>query len=97
MLESSFFTLLSYALTSRHTLQGQRIDDFRKGTNVLWVWMFFFVFCRWLSTTTNQNQRCCLLGQAQYSDGEMGKFTVSFSAQFVYTSTVTTSSDLAKP
>ena len=44
----------------------------------------FFVFCRWVSTTTKQNQRCCMLGQAQYGDGVMGKFKVSFSAQFVY-------------
>ena len=44
----------------------------------------FFVFCRWVSTTTKPNQRCCMLGQAQYCDGVKGKFTVSFSAQFVY-------------
>ena len=45
-------------------------------TGLLWVWRFFT--CRWISTTTCANQQCYLSGLGLYSDGEDGKFSVSF-------------------
>ena len=35
--------------------------------------------CRWMSTTTKENQQCCVSALALFVGDEYGKFTVSFS------------------
>ena len=57
----------------------------------------FFV-CRWIATTTKENQQCCLSALALFADGEDGKFTVSSSLSKLSTALVElTSSDVAQP
>ena len=54
--------------------------------------------CRWISTTTKENQQCCISALALFADGEDGKFTVSSSLSKLSTALVElTSSDVAQP
>ena len=54
--------------------------------------------CRWISTTTKENQQCCIPALALFADGEDGKFTVSSSLSKLSTALVElTSSDVAQP
>ena len=74
-----FLSLLTYALGDRLGQAGEVIRRHCvRGTTVLWVWMYFLL-CRWLSTTTQENQQCCLSASAEFSDCVEAKFTVSFS------------------
>ena len=44
--------------------------------------------CRWISTTTKENQQCCISALALFADGEDGKFTVSSSLSKLSTALV---------
>ena len=70
-----------YARDQTHARRKPRtIPRSVRGTKVFMGLDVFFAFCRWISTTTQENQQCYLSGVANFSDGEDGKVTVSFSA-----------------